>query len=149
MKFRLQYIVNLNSKNIELLDELDRKIFRGEPLYPKDTPHTKWWFVFSGSKGSPLVGFAGLTVYPNGIAFLCRSGILPKYRGHGLHLRLIRVREVYARKIGLTRLITYTNVSNISSANNLIRLGFTLYRPHRAWGLPHKEALYFSKTLGE
>jgi ribosomal protein S18 acetylase RimI-like enzyme len=65
--------------------------------------------------------------------YLSSAAVLPKYRSQGLHTRLIRARLKFAKKLGYERVITYALSGNFASLNNLIKLGFRLYRP-KTWG---------------
>jgi GNAT superfamily N-acetyltransferase len=118
-------------------------------VLPQDVPMEPgdgvWWVAYDGP--SPIA-FASLKVselYPEGWAYLSRAGVLPPYRGRGLQKRLIRAREAFARRSGLTTLITDTTCSNAPSSNSLIACGFRLYQPARPWGLP--SANYWIKRL--
>lgn len=91
-----------------------------------------WWLAFS--KGHP-VAFAGMNIVTSSpdMAFLCRAGVLPDHRGHGLQRRLIRVRVNKAKRLGLSNVIS-TTYDNPRSANNLLAEGFRLYQPESPWG---------------
>ena len=105
-------------------------------LFPDDTPvrvgpGTRFWVAWD--KGRPLA-FGGLQLVDNNSAvFLHRVGVLPEARGRRLQARLIQARLKWARAHGYGRAITYTVPENWPSANNLIRAGFTQYRPEFAW----------------
>lgn len=102
-----------------------------------------WWLVYDGAV---IAGFCGVTpcVEIPGAAYLCRAGVMPAHRGRGLQLRMIRVRESWARKNGFPRVVTETT-DNVPSANNLIRAGYTLFNPPEPWS--YKRAIYFTKSL--
>lgn len=107
-------------------------------------PESEWWLVFDPADDP--VAMAGLQVAvaaPEG--YLIRSAVTPRARGYGLQRYLIRTRERHARRLGLETLITDTH-SNVHSANNLIREGFTLYRPAAPW-TDNDRALYWRKEL--
>ncbi len=93
------------------------------------------------------VGFAGLHVenFDHGIGSLCRAGVVEEACGRGLQRQLIKTREVFAKKLGLKRLTTYTHVSNIPSSNNLIACWFRLCEPPK--GCADDEFLYWEKEL--
>ena len=133
----------------ELSPEIRSEILRmDKKCFPHDIrckPEGKyWWIVYVGNQ---LAGFASLAYKPTytGVGYLYRVGVLPKFRGRGLHSRLVQARLKYARKIGLTKVITYTSAANCMSANNLIDCGFRLYIPQVKWGF--KDGLYFYKDL--
>ena len=105
--------------------------------FPEDSPEPKagadWWVVRLAGVGP--VAFAGVRYWPSDdCGYLCRAGVVPDHRGHGLQARLIRARLRHATKEGWSACYTYTSPENIHSANNLIRAGFTLWDPRRAWG---------------
>lgn len=106
-----------------------------------------WWFAYChDDTGEKVAAFAGLcpSIIMPGYAFLMRSGVLPEHRGHGLQLRLIRVRERWARRCGYKGLVSYT-VENPQSANNIIKAGLLTYEPPIAFACA--EAVYFKKDF--
>lgn len=125
---------------VALLDFLDLSTLPGDEPY--DKVGSVWWIAY---EGKTPVGYAGIKRWGSTMAFLCRAGVLKEYRGRGLHARLLRVREAWAKRLGLKTLITYTAPFNLQSANNLIRAGFVLYKPEEEWGVEH--ALYFWKDI--
>jgi GNAT superfamily N-acetyltransferase len=132
--------VPLTPRNAKRLAWLDAMCFPDDTAYPKDSGY--WWLAWDGEQ---YVGFAGLEVLNQHSGFLCRVGVLHSARGQGLHKRLIRAREHRARALGLRSLVTYTSRDNLRSANNLIHLGFVLYRPDNEFGL--KDSFYFRKEI--
>ena len=125
----------------EQLNLLDRELFDGSPVFPKDGSY--WWFVYCDDE---IVGFAGLTYYNElKSAFLSRVGVLPSARGLGIQKRLIKARERQAIKDGYNRIISYTSRDNIASANNLFSCGYKLYIPKWEWGI--RLGLYFEKKV--
>jgi len=134
---------NISDNIFSILHTLDTKCFVGETPYPKVGSY--WWLAYVDDEP---IAFAGMTVYDyikKPAAFLSRAGVLPKARGNGIQKRLIRARERAAKKIGQSRIITYTSYDNLISANNLIKCGYTLYLPDHWWGI--KNGLYFEKLL--
>jgi GNAT superfamily N-acetyltransferase len=125
---------------VALLDFLDLSTLPGDEVYEK--AGSIWWIAYDGK--TP-VAYAGIKRWGSTMAFLCRAGVLKEYRGRGLHAKLIRVREAWARRAGIKHLITYTAPFNLKSANNLIRAGYGLYKPEEEWGVEH--ALYFWKDI--
>lgn len=115
--------------------------------FPDDDPadgldEGYWWIA---RRGDEPAAYAGMKPQGWGMVYLCRAGVMPAHRGHGLQSRLLRARCAYARSLGMTAAITDTTMTNRPSANNLIRAGFTLYRPTWQWATP--ESLYWWKTL--
>lgn len=126
---------------VPVLDEIcfpaDERVAIGDAL---------WWVAW---REREAVGYAGLRVcrepVNRGLAFLCRAGVLPQHRGHGLQKRMIRVRLAEARRLGVREVVTYVVPSNLASANSLLACGFKLYRPEHRWG--GSEALYFRQKI--
>lgn len=121
-----------------------------EICFPVDerisTEDSLWWIVWHGKKP---VAYAGLRPCKDpknkGLAFLCRAGVLPDHRGRGLQKRLIRARERAARKLGVTRLITYCMPYNSPSINSLVSCGYRFYWPAEKWG--GSTAVYLHKKI--
>jgi len=128
------------TKNIKLVDSILNKCFvAGDGPYHK--PNTVWWILYD--EKIPI-GTAGLTI-ENNEGFLCRVAILPEYRGKGLQKKLIKTRVRKAKKLGLTRVFTYTFLNNPQSCNSLIKTGFKMYRPAYQWA--GTDALYWYKLI--
>lgn len=121
---------------------------QGEVL-PYDEPRAiaddDWWIAYKD--GLP-VGFASMGAISTGGgqtgAYLSRCGVLTKARGRGIQRRLIRARVRYAKKQGLTFIVTDTT-DNPASANSLIAEGFNMYHPERRWAMPTSN--YWFKIL--
>jgi len=108
-----------------------------------DTLRGAWWLAFDGTAPVAFGGYVPTRGNPATI-FLCRSGVLPEYRGGGIQKRLIRARLRAARRAGHTYAVTYT-LNNPASSNSLIAEGFRLYLPAHKWGCPG--ALYWRRKL--
>lgn len=127
----------------DIVKELHAKIFPLDTFY--EHKNSFYWLAYH--KETP-VGFAQLTILNKEIAYLSRAGLLPEVRGKGLHKRLVKVREIFARKKGIERLITYTLNTNMYSAVTLSKHGYMLYVPENEYaGKTGKETLYFIKYL--
>lgn len=134
--------VDYNRKDVHTaIPLMHKQVFKGNDVYPLGD--AEWWIVWDGNLKS--IGFAGLRLSPlEGIGYLCRAGVLPCARGHGLQKRLIRVRERYAREHDLSALVTDT-IFNPVSSNHLIDCGYRLFSPACPWG--NDGSLYFRKDL--
>jgi GNAT superfamily N-acetyltransferase len=121
-------------RNSEIQDELSVLQKKCLPYdKPYDTNYGYWWIVYD-AHNYPCA-FSGLvsSVRWCDTGYLCRAGVLPSHRGHGIQKRLIRARIRQARALGWKWLITDTYQNPISS-NNLIATGFTLFEPSKPWG---------------
>jgi len=110
---------------------------------PYDTNFGSWWIA---TKDGNDIGFAGLvrTVSWTDCGYLCRAGVVPDARGHGLQKQFIRVRLRQAKALGWKWVVTDTT-DNPASANSLISTGFKLFQPTKPWGF--KNTLYWRRKL--
>lgn len=124
-----------------LIEHLNAQCFpaAGDAYRPEETD-LMWLATAAGGQHA---GFAVLTRD----GFLARAGVLPDYRGFGLHKKLIRVRVRAARRLVLDRVWTYTTAWNSASANNLIDCGFRVYAPHRLGWYSDETCVYWRKVL--
>lgn len=129
-------------KNIELLREMHARCGFSDCPRPSFR-EGYWWLAYDGEKA---VGFCGIVPSKQWeeTGYFKRAGVLPEYRGHGIHHRLIRVRLNKARKVGWKWVVTDTT-HNPPSANNLIQAGFKMYSPKKPWSF--KTASYWIREL--
>lgn len=122
---------------------LDKQIF-SEHDPPIILKNTEWWLAWSGD--TP-VGYGGLRPVATGepYTYFTRAGVLPGFRGRGIHRTLIRVRLAWTRRRLYKGAMTYTMPDNTGSANNLIRRGFELFTPSYMW--VGDRCLYFIKEF--
>lgn len=125
------------------IDKLDRRLFpNDDPVYK---PGSFWWLLCDD--GEPI-GFCGVRIIESGYSgFLYRAGVLPQYRGMGLHTKMIRARERWCRKQELTSCVTYIAPWNISSLNNLVKCGYKGYKPTYLFGGSPETVVYLRKDL--
>lgn len=120
---------------------IQRKLFEKTEIPPLANRY--WWLAWHHD--TP-VAFAGLR-FGEGYGFLALSGVLPKYRGHGIQKRLIDARLRLARRFKEKCVVTYTIHGNCPSANSLIARGFRLYVPKKLYA--QVNAFYFYRFLGK
>jgi len=121
---------------------LQQKCLPGDT--PCDTNYGHWWIVYDALNLPCAFGGLARSVRWTNVGYLCRAGVLPSHRGHGVQKRLIRARIRQARALGWEWLITDT-YQNPASANSLIATGFKMYDPSQPWGA--KETLYWRLKL--
>jgi GNAT superfamily N-acetyltransferase len=128
--------------DLDAVRALDRATFPLDaPVDPQ--PHDVWWLA--SIDGDPA-GFCGLRVYTNGFGYLCRAGVLPRFRGRGVQRRMIAVRTAEARRLGLRHLLTDTWLHNSASINSLVACGFRAFHPERPWAM--RDSIYWRRDLG-
>jgi len=119
-----------NLERYDTIAVLDKIAFPADA--PPDTKTGDWWAYYDGKTPIAYCGLRPSNNFVNS-GYLCRAGVLPLYRGHSLQLRMIRLRERYARSLGWEMLVTDTSNDNIVSSNNLIKAGYRLFRPMYFW----------------
>lgn len=137
-----------------LLDDVAKTIVRlDEQCFPGDFRvgvNNTWWWIARDKKNRPIA-YSGLRKclqpYNKGYGYLCRAGVLPKFRGNGIQKTMIHARVKYAKFLGLKAVVTYVAPDNLASANSLIGCGFKLYHPVYRWG--GKDCFYFRRVLEE
>ena len=139
MAIRIRLVDGLKKEAV--LKDLHRICFDRDSL--PDFSQEYWWIAYNGPEAIAFAGMHKSRSWTN-VGYLCRSGVLPKYRGNGLQKRLIRVRQALATRLGWVALITDT-YDNPASSNSLISCGFKLYNPEKPWSF--KNALYWRKYL--
>ena len=124
----------------------DAYCFPGEEMDSEEAEKFKWWTARTDT--GEIAAYGALWIVPTDgapIGFLCRSGVLPLARGHGLQKRLIRCRLGHAKRKGCEIAISYTMPHNHASSNSLIRQGFLLYEPDYCYA--GADVLYWRKEL--
>lgn len=103
-----------------------------------------WWVAFL--EDAP-VAFAGLVAMEpfTGAGYLKRCYVMPDHYGHGIQYRMMMAREIKAKQLGWTQLVSECAAGNGFSANNFRRAGFDLCEPEQTWGAPG--SLYWVKRL--
>jgi hypothetical protein len=138
---KIKHIDTNVEENVALLNSLQKICL------PYDKPYKvsagNWWIAYQDNQP---IGFAGIVPSArwSDVGYLCRSGVIFSARGRGTQKRLIRVRQIFAKKMGWSWLITDTT-DNPPSSNSLISCGFKLYDPSIPWG--GKNTLYWRKKL--
>lgn len=113
------------TKNIALVQELHSRLFPDDSWVGDH--HTFW--IATDMSGVP-VGFAS-AVHREDLdyVFLSRAGVDKSASGQGLQRRLIRARIAWAKKRGVSKIITYTSLKNYPSIINLLACGFRFDKP--------------------
>jgi GNAT superfamily N-acetyltransferase len=129
---------------MDLIKSLNDAVFPTDALFIDDK--TVGWVAYN--KKGEAAAFATARDIGDHILFMDRGGVLKEHRKHGLHSRLIKVRELYARQNGFKEIITYTMKDNIMSTVTLVKCGFQLYTPYYQWvGKAWESIYYFCKDV--
>jgi GNAT superfamily N-acetyltransferase len=140
--YRIREVDGQDEEISDTLGDLHRLTFFDGARVPQ-FDHGQWWLAFHEGTA---VGFAGMvpSTHVANAGYFCRVGVLRKYCGHRLQLRLMRALEARARRNGWDAVVSDTT-DNISSANNFIRAGYQLFRPQSPWAWP--STLYWRKGI--
>jgi len=130
----------LNRETLEAFNALDPYF---PPLQECHFTDGYWWLAF---KGDEPVAFAGMVVFLpfQVIGYLKRCLVTPNNHGHGLQSRLMLARELKARQLGWTHLVSECHQDNSYSAANFRRANFTQAFPEQPWA---KDSLFWVKAL--
>jgi hypothetical protein len=124
----------------DLVKTLHDKIFPLDDWY--ESNRSIMWILWHGKDP---VGFCMMSETNDDYVFHSRAGITSGHRGNNLQVRMLRVRERYARSRGFKKAITYTKIDNIVSNHNLQKAGYWLYLPQYRYA--DKDCLYWIKNL--
>lgn len=107
-----------------LIQKLVREVEHREP--PEIAG--RWWWIMRDQPVERPVGYCALTPGLSGAAVLTTAGIRELHRGHGLHRRMITLREQCARRAGLDHCLAEVDCGNVRAVNNLIDSCYRLKR---------------------
>lgn len=141
-KYRFHKLNLDDHKQCKVVEKIHKRCFPDDDvLSPKEGGF--WWVV---KLGAEVVGFCAMrrSTRWTDTGYLWRSAVVREHRGKGLQKRMIKVREKEARRQGWVWLISDTN-DNTSSANNLIKSGYTMYDPSWPYGVD--TTCYWRKRL--
>ncbi len=130
------------TKLYDLIQNLNNRpeFFSDDPIEdPED--HT-WFFAKQKDK---VVGWAGVTIKPDGRASIYRTGVLPEFQGQGIKQRLVAAMEKYAKSQGCGIMTSYCLTENAASANSLISSGYKIYWPDMVFA--QGKWIYWRKIL--
>lgn len=103
-----------------------------------------WWIAYAGKEAAGFSGIVPALLVPNAY-YIKATGVLPKFRGHGLQKRMYRKHEQYVRALGAKTMVTETINHNAPSGNSLISCGYRMFNPKHPWGSPY--AVFWKKDL--
>ena len=70
-----------------------------------------WWLAYLGERPVAFAGLVPFEPLPN-IGYLKRCYVNPDHHGHGLQFRLMVARELKAKRLGWTHLVSECRVDN-------------------------------------
>ena len=140
--YRIRTVDADDDETAEILGDLHRLTFFNGAAMPQFGLGA-WWLTYHNDDP---VAFAGVvpSTHARNSGYFCRVGVLPRHRGRGLQLRLMRAVEARGRRLGWSSIVSDTT-DNPASANNFIEAGYRLYEPEAPWAWSH--TLYWRKRL--
>jgi len=118
-----------------------------DPIFPELQPRHftdgYWWIAFSDD--GETRGFAGLVPMTpfDKTGYLKRCLTLD--RGYGIQYRMMIARELKAKQLGWTRLVSECRSDNEYSCRNFRKAGFERFEPEQPWGEPG--SIFWTKIL--
>jgi L-amino acid N-acyltransferase YncA len=128
-----------------MIHRFNSRVQEWPPLLKHHLENGFWWLAFI-DEAFPIA-FAGLVPFepfPN-IGYMKRCYVAPDHHGHGLQFRMMCARELKARQLGWTQLVSECRADNSYSAANFRRAGFERCDPEQCWGEPG--SIYWVKNL--
>jgi GNAT superfamily N-acetyltransferase len=127
----------------ETINAFNKLVPEWPELQPRHFTNGYWWFAYLDDKPIAFAGLVPFAPFPD-IGYLKRCYVMPDHHGHGLQVRLMCAREVKARQLGWTHLVSECRVENKFSAANFLKAGFELCEPEQPW---EKNSVYWVKRL--
>lgn len=143
MTYRIREVDASDDEVADYIHHFNHQTSEFPPLTWAELDGGFWWLAYRGNEPVAFAGMVPSKQYDN-VGYFKRAGVDPAHRGHGLQIRLMRVRENKARKIGYTHLISECT-DTVYSANNFIKAGFKIYEPIKPWAF--KNSIYWIKAL--
>jgi GNAT superfamily N-acetyltransferase len=120
MKFKVRMTTDM-----DLIRSINDEIFTEDKL-ELDEKTVAWVAWTEDEKPAAFCTARKLT---HGILYMDRGGVYSKYRKQGIHRKLIKVRENFAKKNGYSKVITYVMKDNFASLFTLVRCDYRMYTP--------------------
>src|SRR5690348_11198011 len=140
--YRIREVDGQDDEIADTLADLHAQTFLDSAPIPEfDSGH--WWVAYLGVRPVAFAGMISSTLIENA-GYFCRVGVVKRYWGNSLQLRLMRAVEIRARRNGWCCVLSDTT-DNLASANNFIRGGYRLYAPQCPWGWAN--TLYWRKSI--
>ena len=139
--FIIRRVDGLKDSQAALLKWLQIETLPGDT--PIDVSCGAWWIVYFDGNPAGFCSIKRSSRWSNA-GYLCRAGVLRKFRGNGLQKKLIAVRLRYAKREGWGWAISDT-YNNPASTNSLISCGFRMYIP--TYKYAGEGTIYWRKKL--
>jgi GNAT superfamily N-acetyltransferase len=127
----------------DTLHQFNAQIEEWPPLSQKHIFNGHWWISYLEDEP---VAFAGLVPFEPfvGVGYLKRCFVKPDHHGHGLQFRMLMAREIKAKHLGWTMLVSECSNDNLWSAANFRKAGYQQTEPEQPWA---KDSIYWVKHL--
>jgi RimJ/RimL family protein N-acetyltransferase len=123
--------------------EFNQLISVWPPLKPNHYSDGYWWITFLQDEPVAFAGLVPFEPFPN-IGYCKRCLVKPDHHGHGLQFRMLAARELKAKQLGWTHLVSECLIDNLWSAANFRKAGYRQCEPEQPWA---KNSIYWVKEL--
>ena len=144
MAYEIREVDSSDPAMIEIINAFNRcepEIF--PELQDRHFENGHWWLVYHGVTPIAFAGLCPMEPF-RGVAYFKRAWVSGDHVGHGLQLRLMFTREIRARQLGYTSIVSEC-APDSHSIPNFRRAGFEMCSPEQPWGKPG--AVYWVKHL--
>lgn len=118
--------------NADVLHQFNSLIDEWPPLRANHITDGYWWIAYLEDEPVAFAGIVPFEPFPN-VAYLKRCLVKPDHHGHGLQFRMLMARELKARQLGWTTLVSECRDDNLWSAANFRKAGFSRCEPEQSW----------------
>lgn len=127
----------------DILNYFNAMVDDWPPLQERHFLNGHWWIAYLEDEP---VAFAGLVPFEpfQNVGYCKRCYVKPDHHGHGLQFRLLKARELKAKQLGWTMLVSECSSNNLWSASNFTKAGFSRTEPEQPWAM---NAIYFMKMI--
>lgn len=127
----------------DTIHQMNTLIEEWPPLKTNHLTDGHWWIAYLEDEP---VAFAGLVPFDpfNNVGYLKRCLVKPDHHGHGLQFRMLMARELKAKQLGWTMLVSECREDNFWSAANFRKAGYRQVEPEQPWA---RNSLFWAKNL--
>ena len=129
--------------NADILHQFNSLIEEWPPLKPNHITDGYWWISYLEDEPVAFAGLVPMEPFEN-VGYLKRCLVKPDHHGHGLQFRMLMARELKAKQLGWTTLVSECREDNFWSSSNFRKAGYSQVNPEQEWA---KDSIFWVKYL--